>query len=121
VTLTQSHVAALHEQSGVVLGDMRALDAAEEQVVKAKAVGEQASKSAKYAMEQADRAMAVGATKEAQDARAAAGKAAGAAALVESTVQAALTAMDTADEATEAAGTAAAAATRVIARAEDNA
>jgi hypothetical protein len=121
VTLTQSHMTALHQQSSALLGDLQMLDAAEQQVIKARVAGEQASRSARHAMELADKAMAVGAAKEAQDARTAAGRAAAAATLVANTVQAALTAMDTADEATEAAGAAAAAAIRVIAQTKGDA
>lgn len=112
IILAPAHVAALREQSGAVLADLVALEEAEGKAVEAQAIGEQAVRSADYARQQANRAMAAGATQQAQTARTAAGKAADAAALVESAVQATFAAIETAEEAMEDAGEAAAAAAR---------
>jgi hypothetical protein len=114
IILARSHVAALTAQSATVLGDMTALDTAEEQMITAQIVGERAATTAEYAKAQADAAMAVGATREAQDARAAADKAADASATAHAAVSVALDAIQTAEDSMEAAGEAAAAAARVV-------
>ncbi|MGI9000698.1 MAG: hypothetical protein ACR2GH_03435 [Pseudonocardia sp.] len=115
IVLAQAHLSVLHEQSATVLAELVALDNAEDQVVTAQAVGEQAASIAEQARQDADRALATGAEQQAHDARAAADRAADAAALVQNTVQAALDAMRTAEEAMEAAGKAAAAARETVA------
>jgi hypothetical protein len=112
ILLTQDHVVSLREQSGVVEADLLALESAEDAVSDVRAVGTRATNTVEYARQQAEVAMAAGATREARDALEASDKAAEAAALVERTVTAALAAIDTADIAIDAAGEAAAAAAR---------
>ncbi|ONI87523.1 hypothetical protein ALI144C_09050 [Actinosynnema sp. ALI-1.44] len=115
VLLAESHVAALSEQSTAVLADMRALDRAEQHLVHAHDLSEQARNSAEHARAQARNALAVGATIQAQEAQRAADNATDAAALVQTALQAALDAIGQAEEATEAAGQAAATAARAVA------
>jgi hypothetical protein len=118
ILLTQDHVESLSEQTGVVLADLLAQDDAEGAVGEVRVVSDRAASTAEYARQQAEAAMAAGATQEARDALAASDKAAEASALVERTVRTALAAIDAADIAIDAAGEAAADAARASGKAD---
>jgi hypothetical protein len=115
ILLSRSQVAAVHEQAGVVLTELLALEQHESKVASVQLVGLRAGRMADHARRQANKAEAAGATQQAEDARTAADTAEHAAAAVHVAVKAAYAVLDKAEEALETAGAAAAAAAQAAA------